>query len=141
MRYYEATSTIAASAEAVWDVLTDGASWPSWDSGVDAVEGRIAMGETLKIRSQAAPGRAFPGKVTAFTPPARLRFSGGMPLGLFRGIRTYEVSGDVSGHVAFRMREEYSGPLLPLIWRSMPDLGPSFQRFATGLKQRVESGG
>ena len=140
MRYYEATSTIAASAEAVWDVLVDGASWPAWDSGVDAVEGRIAMGETLKIRSQAAPGRAFPVKVTTFAPPARLRFSGGMPLGLFRGVRTYEVSGD-AGEVAFRMREEYSGPLLPLIWRSMPDLGPSFQRFATGLKQRVESGG
>ena len=56
-------------------------------------------------------------------------------------MRTYEVSGDASGQVAFRMREEYSGALLPLIWRSMPDLGPSFQRFATGLKQRVESGG
>ena len=141
MRYYEATSTIAASPEAVWAVLSDGVSWPRWDSGVDAVEGRIAMGETLKIRSQAAPGRAFPVKVTAFAPPARLRFSGGMPLGLFRGVRTYEVSGDAGGEVAFRMREEYSGPLLPLIWRSMPDLGPSFQRFATGLKQRVESGG
>jgi len=141
MRYYEATSRISASAEAVWDVLVDGANWPSWDSGVDAVEGRIAMGETLKIRSQAAPGRVFPVKVTQFDPPARLRFSGGMPLGLFRGVRTYEVSGDAGGEVAFRMREEYSGPLLPLIWRSMPDLGPSFQRFATGLKQRVESGG
>jgi hypothetical protein len=99
------------------------------------------MGETLKIRSQAVPGRAFPVKVTLFDPPARLRFSGGMPLGLFRGVRTYEVSGDAGGQVAFRMREEYSGPLLPLIWRSMPDLGPSFRRFATGLKQRVESGG
>jgi hypothetical protein len=37
------------------------------------------------------------------------------------------------------MREEYTGPLLPLIWRSMPDLRPSFERFARGLKQRVES--
>jgi hypothetical protein len=99
------------------------------------------MGETLKIRSQAAPGRAFPVKVTAFAAPAHLRFSGGMPMGLFRGVRTYEVSGDAGGQVAFRIREEYSGPLLPLIWRSMPDLGPSFRRFATGLKQRVESGG
>ena len=70
-----------------------------------------------------------------------LRFSGGMPLGLFRGVRTYEVSEEADGQVAFRMREEYSGPLLPLVWRSMPDLGPSFQRFARGLKQRVESGG
>ena len=139
MRYYEATSTIAASPEAVWAVLSDGAAWPSWDSGVDAVEGRIAMNETIKIRSQAAPGRAFPVKVTRFDPPAHLRFSGGMPLGLFRGVRTYEVSEEADGQVAFRMREEYSGPLLPLVWRSMPDLGPSFQRFARGLKQRAES--
>ena len=141
MRFYEATSTIAASPEAVWAVLSDGASWPSWDSGVDAVEGRIAPGETIKIRSQAAPGRAFPVKVTRFEPPEHLRFSGGMPLGLFRGVRTYEVSKGPDGHVTFHMREEYAGPLLPLIWRSMPDLGPSFQRFARGLKQRVESGG
>jgi hypothetical protein len=41
----------------------------------------------------------------------------------------------------FHMREEYTGPLLGLIWRSMPDLGPSFDRFANGLKRRVESGG
>jgi hypothetical protein len=141
MRYYEATSEIDASPEAVWAVLSDGTTWPSWDSGVEAVEGRIAIGETIKIRSQAAPGREFPVKVTRFDPPAHLRFTGGMPLGLFRGVRTYEVSAGVNGQATFRMREEYSGPLLPLIWRSMPDLGPSFQRFARGLKQRVESAG
>jgi len=140
MRYYEATSTIAASPDAVWSVLADGATWPSWDSGVDAVEGSIEPGQTIKIRSQAAPGRAFPVKVTRFEPPAHLRFSGGMPLGLFRGVRTYEVSPGADGQVTFRMREEYTGPLLPLIWRSMPDLGPSFQQFARGLKQRVEAG-
>ena len=60
MRYYEATARIAASPEAVWAVLSDGAHWAAWDSGVDAVEGRIAMGETIKIRSHAAPGRTFP---------------------------------------------------------------------------------
>ena len=85
-----------------------------------------------------APGRAFPVKVTDFEPSARLRFSGGMPLGLFRGVRTYDVSPDGAGGTAFRVREEYTGPLLRLIWRSMPDLGPSFDRFAQGLKRRVE---
>ena len=39
------------------------------------------------------------------------------------------------------MHERYSGPLLPLIGRSIPDLGPSFEQFAGGLKQRVERGG
>ncbi len=140
MRFYEASATIAATPDAVWAVLVDGANWSSWDSGVDAVEGRIAPGEKITIRSQAAPGRAFPVRVTSFEPPAQLTFSGGMPLGLFRGVRTYTLSPD-SGRTSFHLREEYTGPMLPLIWRSMPDLGPSFEKFARGLKQRVESGG
>jgi hypothetical protein len=141
VRYYEATSAIAASPEAVWAVLIDGANWASWDSGVDGVEGKIALGETIKIRSRAAPGRAFPVTVTRFEPGVQLRFSGGMPLGLFRGVRTYDLSRAGDGRTAFRMREEYTGPLLPLIWRTMPDLGPSFDTFAQGLKARAESGG
>jgi hypothetical protein len=26
----------------------------------------------------------------------------------------------------------------PLIWRSMPDMNPSFRKFAEGLRERVE---
>ena len=85
MRCYEASSMIASSPETVWAVLTDGAAWPFWDSGVNGVDGRVRPGSKVTIRSQAAPGRAFPVKVTDFDPPARLRFTGGMPLGLFRG--------------------------------------------------------
>jgi hypothetical protein len=62
-----------------------------------------------------------------------------MPLGLFRGVRTYTLA-PVGAGTTFHMREEYTGPLLGLIWRSMPDLQPSFDRFAAGLKGRVESG-
>lgn len=39
----------------------------------------------------------------------------------------------------FKMRDEYTGPLLPRIWRWMPDLGPSFEQFANGLKARAEA--
>ena len=139
MKYYEASSTIAAGPDDVWKVLTDGASWSSWDSGVTGVEGRLAPGEKVKIGSAAAPGRAFPVKVTAFDAPRRMEFTGGMPLGLFRGVRTYTLTPDGNGTV-FHMREEYTGAMLGLIWRSMPDLQPSFDQFATGLKRRVESG-
>ena len=139
MKFYEATSAIAAAPEQVWAVLADGGSWAAWDSGVAEVSGRIAAGEKVTIRSEVAPGRAFPVKVTAFEPPYRLEFTGGMPLGLFRGVRTYTLTPDGAGTL-FRMREEYTGPMLGLIWRSMPDLQPSFDRFATGLKRRIESG-
>jgi polyketide cyclase/dehydrase/lipid transport protein len=43
-----------------------------------------------------------------------------------------------TGTTKFAMREEYTGPLLPLIWKSMPDLGPSFEKFAKGLKEEAE---
>ena len=36
------------------------------------------------------------------------------------------------------MREEYTGPLLGMIWKSIPDLGPSFEEFASGLKAAAE---
>jgi uncharacterized protein YndB with AHSA1/START domain len=139
MRSYESTATITATPDEVWRVLVDGRTWPSWDSGVTAVEGAIAPGGTVRIRTEVAPGRAFPVRVTAFEAPSRLEFTGGMPLGLFRGVRTYTLTPDGAGTV-FRMREEYTGPLLGPIWRSMPDLQPSFDRFAAGLKRRVESG-
>jgi uncharacterized protein YndB with AHSA1/START domain len=136
-RFFESSADVAAPPDAVWSVLTDGAGWSGWDSGVDGVDGRIALGETITIRSKAAPGRAFPVKVVTFDAPRTLVFSGGMPLGLFKGVRTYRLTPSEGG-TRFEMREEYGGPLLGLMWRSMPDLGPSFEQFATGLKGRVE---
>jgi hypothetical protein len=35
----------------------------------------------------------------------------------------------------------YTGPLAGVIFRSIPDLAPSFARFAAGLERRVEGGG
>jgi hypothetical protein len=63
-----------------------------------------------------------------------------MPLGLFKGVRTFALVPDGNGSTRFTVREEYTGPLLRMIWRSMPDLGPSFSRFADGLKARAERG-
>ena len=139
MRYFESTSTIEAPADKVWAVLLDAQAWPGWDSGIDDVRGTIAAGARITIRSKAAPGRAFPVKVTTFEPPRKLVFTGGMPLGLFKGVRTYTLSTNADGATVFTMREEYTGPLLGLIWKSMPDLGPSFVQFAEGLKKEVES--
>ena len=103
------------------------------------IEGRIAPGAKLKVHVKANPGRAFPVKVVQFQPAEMMRWSGGMPLGLFKGERTYRLTPHGDGTTTFTMREEYTGPLLPLIWRSIPDLGPSFQQFANGLKKQVEA--
>lgn len=129
---------IEASPETIWSIITDGPNIATWDSGVIRIEGRIAPGQTIKLISSANPGRAFPLKVTEFMPPRKMTFTGGMPLGLFKGVRTYNLTPQGNA-TRFEMREEYTGPLLPLIWRTIPDLNPSFQQYAVGLKKRAET--
>ena len=141
MKAYDASATIEASPDAIWAILTDADGYPRWDSGVERVRGRIAAGETITVVSSANPGRTFPVRVTEFAPERRMVWSGGMPLGLFRGVRTFSLTPATDGaSTRFTMREEYSGPLQSLIWRSIPDLGPSFRQFAAGLKRRAEAG-
>jgi uncharacterized protein YndB with AHSA1/START domain len=137
MHSYEASSFIDAKPERVWPVLTDAAAWPDWDSGVTKVDGRAALGEKLSVTVEANPGRAFPVKVVQLSAPERMVFLGGMPLGLFTGRRTYTLVPEGTG-TRFTMREEYKGPLAGMMFKSIPDLGPSFRRFAEGLKHRAE---
>ena len=138
MKSYEATSVIDAPPDRVWAVLVDAAGYPDWDSGVDKVDGRIAPGEKITVHAAVSKGRAFPVRVAEFEPGRRMVWTGGMPLGLFKGVRTFTLTPQ-GASTGFTVREEYTGPLLPLIWRSMPDLGPSFSQFAAGLKQRAEA--
>ena len=137
MTSFEAQTDINATPERIWAIFIDGARYPTWDSGVLSVEGRVAPGETIKVVSAANPGRTFPVKVTSFQPNESMTWSGGLPLGLFRGVRTFTLT-RAADTTTFQMREAYSGPLSSMMTRSIPDLGPSFAQFAAGLKERAE---
>lgn len=139
MKAFEASASIDAPASAVWAALTDADRFTEWDSGVVRVEGRIAPGEQIKVVSKINPNRTFPVKVTTFEPARLMRWTGGMPMGLFKGERTFTLESQGERSTRFHMREEFSGPLLPLIGRSIPDLGPTFQQFARDLKARAEA--
>jgi hypothetical protein len=141
VKFYEAGATIKATPERIWALLTDAPHYTDWNTTVDRVEGTIAPGETIKVFVKVNPGRAFPVKVIEFKPGERMVWSGGMPLGLFKGERTYTLAPAGNGETSFKMREEYTGPMLGMIWGSIPDLGPAFQEFAQDLKRKAESSG
>ena len=84
---------------------------------------------------------AFPVTVTAFEPHRRMVWAGGMPLGMFKGTRSYVLSPHGPDEVEFAMREEFSGLMAPLITHSIPDLQPAFDRFAADLKAQAERKG
>jgi hypothetical protein len=137
MKVFEVRRTIAASPEAVWARLTDAQSLVTGGLGMRSLEGSISPGASLKVTSEANPGRAFALRVSEFTPGQRMVWEGGMPLGLFKGTRTFTLT-RVAGGTDFQMREEFTGLLAPLIGKSIPDLQPSFEQFADGLRRLVE---
>lgn len=138
MRSFATSITIQAAPEAIWRILTDAAGYPSWNTTVSSVDGLIALGEKVTVHAKVAPGRAFPVKVVAFEAPRHMVWSGGLPLGLFNGKRTFELRATTGSGVEFTMREDYTGWLAPLIAKSLPDLQPAFDEFAACLKARLE---
>lgn len=138
MKRFGTTTSISAAPERIWALLTDAAGYPQWNTTVDKIDGRIAPGERITVHAKISPGRAFPVKVAELVPNQRMVWSGGMPLGLFKGERTFTLTANGNGTVGFAMEEVFSGLLSPLIERSIPDLQPAFEEFAAALKKRAE---
>jgi hypothetical protein len=139
MKVVETRRTIAASPETVWAILTDPARIVAGGMGVLRLDGAIARGQKIRLESAVAPGRVFTLSVDEATAPRRMVWSSGAPF-IFNGKRTYTLSA-CPGGTEFHMAEVFKGLMLPLIWRSMPDMQPGFEAFADGLKRLAEGTG
>jgi hypothetical protein len=138
VRSYEAVTRIDASPAEVWALLTDVRSWRDWNSGVDRVEGRVALGEPLTVYATMIRSRPFTATITELRPREAMRWRGGFPGGLAVIERTYSLDAQEDGGTVLTVREDHSGPLARLLGRSTPDLNPSFRQFCAGLKAEVE---
>jgi hypothetical protein len=139
VKAYQTTTVIRAPRTRIWSLLTDAEAYPSWNTTVDKVEGRIEVGQKIKVFAKLQPGRAFPVKVEQIVPNERMVWASRMPLGLFEGERTFTLEETADG-VRFAMREVFRGLMFPLIGKSIPDLQPAFDEFAAALKRRAEAG-
>ena len=140
MTEFRTSISIRSTPAKIWSILTDASAYPSWNTTVDKLDGRIALGEKVTIYAKLTPGRGFPVRVSEFEPEKRMVWRGGMPIGfLFKGERTYTLTPSENGMVDFTMAEIFSGLLSPLISKSIPDMQPAFDEFAACLKKRAES--
>lgn len=137
MKTFATSIAIRATPRAIWELLTDVSAWPAWNPTVDRVDGVVALGKKVTVHAKISPGRAFPVKVVELVPEQRMVWASGMPLGLFKGERTFTLT-PKDGAVEFSMREVFSGLLSALIERSIPDLQPAFDELAEALKRRAE---
>ncbi len=64
--------------------------------------------------------------------------TGGMPLGLFKSERTHQLTPAEDGKTTFDTTEIFSGLLLPIFGKNIPDLTENFQGFVAALKKQAE---
>jgi hypothetical protein len=135
---YAVTKVIDAPPERIWELLTNPSSYSDWNPAVVSIDGTMAAGETIRLVSIVNPKRTFTIKVAELDPLRRMVWADGMPLGLFKGVRTYTLV-PRGAQTEFSMEEVFSGPLAPLITKAIPDLSESFELFAGGLKAGSEA--
>jgi uncharacterized protein YndB with AHSA1/START domain len=139
VKEYATVASIRATPEMVWRVLTGAAGYADWNPEIIGIDGHMALNERITARVKVGSGaiRRVPMRVTAFEAPSRMEWTGGLPLGLFVGLRTFTVT-PREGVVEFRMHLRMSGPLATLILKSVGDRQPEIDSFSSALRTHVE---
>jgi hypothetical protein len=127
---------IRANADRLWRLLTDAEGFPRWNSTVTRIEGQIREGEKLRLHVPNT-ARTFTPKVSGVVANQRMTWSDGFAP-MFKGVRTFELNPRDDGTTDFSMEERFSGLMLPLAKKAMPDFGPIFERYASDLKKEAE---
>ncbi len=127
---------IRATPEKIWALLTRAEEFPSWNSTVTSIDGKIAPGERIALRVPNVD-RVFKLTVSAFEPSTRMVWQDGMAP-MFKGVRTFTLIAKGDGTTEFSMVEVFAGVMLPMIAGSLPDFGPPFEQYAKDLKAAAE---
>ena len=127
---------VRAPVQRLWALLTDSSGFPRWNSTVTAIDGEIREGGRLRVHVPSTT-RVFTPRVSGVVPNARMTWTGGFSP-IFKGVRTFELRSKQDGTTDFSMSETFSGLMLPLVSRSMPDFRPIFARYADDLRREAE---
>jgi hypothetical protein len=133
---------IQASAERVWELLTNFPSFPQWNPFIRKASGNIRVGERLEVNIQpsGASGMTFRPTVVKAEPNRELRWLGHLLIsGLFDGEHIFIIEPLGEGRVRFTQREVFTGLLVPLFARSLDtDTRRGFEEMNQALKTRAE---
>ncbi len=135
---YRVGRNIAAPPEKIWALLTDAQGYPAWNSTVTSLEGTIAKGETIELKSTLDEKRTFKLQVSTLEPNQRMVWEDGGKA--FRGVRTYTLTAREDGTTDFTMAEVITGTMLKMIEPKLPDFAPSFEQFAADLDAAATAG-
>ena len=124
---------IKADAAIVWSLLTNASDFPRWNSTVVSLEGDIAQGEKIRLKSTLDEKRTFKLKVKELVPEQKMVWGSG------QGNRVYTLQPAQDGGVIFTMSEKIGSPFLPMYAKYIPPFDENFEQFANDLKKEAEA--
>ena len=142
-KYVETEIEIDASAEIVWQVLSDFDGVAEWNDFIRHIEGERTKGSRLTVElwlGKRKPMTITP-RLLAYEPNREFRWKGKLLLpGIFDGEHSFTIEDIGAGKVRFVHAERFSGILVPLVLGSIKkDLLASFQKMNEALKLRAEA--
>ncbi len=123
---------IKADPAIVWKLLTNAADFPRWNSTVISIEGKIEVGEKIKLKSTLAPKRTFKLKIKEVEADHKLVWGDG------QGTRVYNITGK-GNTTTFSMTEKIGSFMFPLYAKHIPSFDQSFEQFTADLKKEAEA--
>lgn len=126
------STLIDADASIIWALLTNAADYPRWNSTVVSIEGDIALGEKIRLKSTLDEKRTFKLKIKEFVPDQRMVWGDG------QGNRVYTLTQE-GNQTRFTMTEKIGSPMFPMYAKHIPPFDESFEQFAADLKKEAEA--
>ncbi|HZB83718.1 MAG TPA: SRPBCC domain-containing protein [Rubrobacteraceae bacterium] len=135
---------INASAQRVWEVLADFASYPRWNPFIRWVSGVARTGERLEVRMQpsGSTGMTFRPEILTAEPTRELRWLGHLLVPkVFDGEHIFTIEPLAEERVRLVQREIFTGLLVPFVMRFVEaDTRRGFEEMNRALKERAEAG-
>ena len=131
-RTTSASAVIHADTDIIWALLTNASDFKRWNSTIVSIDGKIAKGEKIRLKSTLDPKRTFKLKVKTFEPGKILVWGDAM------GKRKYSLTPNGNGTVTFNMSEKIGGPIFPLFANKIPSFDNAFDQFIADLKKEAE---
>ncbi len=123
---------IQADPKTIWGLLTNAENYPKWNSTIISIDGKIALGEKIQLKSRLDSKRIFKLTVKELEQDKRLVWGDAM------GKREYSLTPNSNGQTKFSMVEKIGGPFFPLFAKMIPPFDDSFDKFANDLKTESE---
>jgi uncharacterized protein YndB with AHSA1/START domain len=123
---------IAAAPSIIWSLLTNGSDITRWNSTLTYFEGKIAVGEKVRLKSILDEKRVFKIKIKEMVENKHMLW------GDKQGNRRFTLTDKGDGITNFTMAEKIGSFMYPMYKKYLPSFDEVFEQYASDLKKEAE---